>query len=262
MAQHGLRQLLEQLREWIWPSSHPPRLDPFLDIAGVLDACQRDLDVQFHDQELLRRALTHRSSLQGNGDDVTESNERLEFLGDSVLELIVNEHLYAKFPHKREGDLTKMKSLLVSRSVLARRADKMNLGEYVLLSRAENDAGGRHRASILADAYEAVLGAVYLDCGFEAARGFVRAHLLAQAEAILSDRAHTNYKNMLQEWVQAEFKTYPRYRTSSESGPDHEKLFTVEVMVNGKSFGIGKGSNKKRAEQQAAKSALEAYGKA
>ncbi|MGD8394367.1 MAG: ribonuclease III [Candidatus Eiseniibacteriota bacterium] len=235
-------------------------LDP-ADIGRSLAACQRDLGIAFSRGELLQKALTHRSSLQGNGDNVHHSNERLEFLGDSVLELIVNEHLYSKYPDKREGDLTKMKSLLVSRSVLARRARAMHLGDYLFLSRAEQDAGGRQRSSILADAYEAVLGAIYLDCGFAAAQRFVKVHLLDSAEQILADRAHTNYKNMLQEWVQAEFKTYPRYRTSSEEGPDHEKLFTVEVAVHGKSFGVGKGSNKKRAEQEAAKSALEAHGK-
>jgi ribonuclease-3 len=132
----------------------------------------------------------------------------------------------------------------------------MNLGNYVLLSDAEQDAGGRRRASILADTYEAVLGAIYLDRGFAAARGFVVSNLLAGAEAILSDRAHTNYKNILQELVQAEYKTHPRYRTSSEEGPDHEKMFTVEVNVHGKAFGEGRGLNKKQAEQEAARSAL------
>ncbi len=217
---------------------------------------QRKLGIHFASQNLLRKALTHRSYLQGNGDNVELSNERLEFLGDSVLELIVNEHLYKSYPGKREGDLTKMKSLLVSRSVLARRARTMDLGDYVLLSDAEEDAGGRRRASILADTYEAVLGAIYLDCGFEAARLFVMSNLLSGAEAILADRAHTNYKNILQELVQAEYKTHPRYRTSSEEGPDHEKVFTVEVNVHGKAFGEGRGPNKKQAEQEAARSAL------
>jgi len=222
---------------------------------------QSYLGLRFERPVLLRKALTHRSYLQGNGDNVELSNERLEFLGDSVLELIVNEHLYRCYPGKREGDLTKMKSLLVSRSVLARRARAINLGTFVLLSEAEQEAGGRRRTSILADTYEAVLGAIYLDRGFEAARMFVEHNLLSDAEKILSDRAHTNYKNILQEHVQAEYKTHPRYRTSSEEGPDHEKIFTVEVNVHGKSFGEGRGTNKKQAEQEAARSALARLGK-
>jgi ribonuclease-3 len=226
-------------------------------IAGF----QRALGFRFSSQKLIRKSLTHRSYLQGNGDNVELSNERLEFLGDSVLELIVNEHLYKRYPGKREGDLTKMKSLLVSRSVLARQARTMGLGTFVLLSDAEQDAGGRRRASILADTYEAVLGAIYLDRGFDAAREFVEGNLLFGAEQILSDRTHTNYKNILQELVQAEFKTHPRYRTSSEEGPDHEKIFTVEVNVHGKSFGEGRGANKKQAEQEAARSALDSLGK-
>ncbi len=231
------------------------------DETARLAAFQSKLGVRFANQGLLRKALTHRSYLQGNGDNVELSNERLEFLGDSVLELIVNEHLYKSYPGKREGDLTKMKSLLVSRSVLARLARAMDLGDFVLLSDAEDDAGGRRRASILADSFEAVLGALYLDCGFEAAREFVRSNLLSGAEAILADRAHTNYKNILQELVQAEYKTHPRYRTSSEEGPDHEKMFTVEVTVHGKTFGDGRGSNKKQAEQEAARAALLQLGK-
>jgi len=222
---------------------------------------QHVLGMRFSEPALLRKALTHRSYLQGNGDNVELSNERLEFLGDSVLELIVNEHLYRRYTGKREGDLTKMKSLLVSKGVLARRARAMNLGKFVLLSEAEQEAGGRRRASILADTWEAVLGAIYLDRGLDEARRFVETNLLSRAEAILADRAHTNFKNILQELVQAEYKTHPRYRTSSEEGPDHEKVFTVEVIVHGKSLGDGKGSNKKQAEQEAARAALLRLGK-
>jgi len=251
-----LRQLLERLRRGGRAPSTPEH-----DLSGLIHDCHADLGVAFNSRALLCKALTHRSALQGNGNDVEDSNERLEFLGDSVLELVVNEHLFRHYPDKREGDLTKMKSLLVSRSVLARRAVTMKLGRYLFLSQAEDEAGGRTRPSILADAYEAVLGAVYLDRGFGAARLFVKRHLLDDAEAILADQTHANFKNMLQELVQAEYKTYPRYRTSSEDGPDHKKQFTVEVMVHGKAFGAGKGANKKQAEQEAAKAALGALGK-
>ncbi len=258
-----LRRLEQLIRRLVGKPAPGVRLDPLedRDVTAIQRPCERDLGVKFRDAMLLRKALTHRSALVGNGDNAYESNERLEFLGDSVLELVVNEHLFKRYPGKREGDLTKMKSLLVSRGVLARQAKRMSLGNYIFLSQAEQDSGGRKRASILADAYEAVLGAVYLDQGFEAARGFVHQHLLRQSTDILADDAHKNYKNMLQELVQAEYKTYPRYRTSSEDGPDHNKLFTVEVTVHGKRYGAGKGANKKQAEQEAARAALGALGK-
>ena len=248
-------------RAWVMRLFGRPAGGGSVEEEQKLNEFQSNLELDFERPGLLRKALTHRSYLQGNGDNIELSNERLEFLGDSVLELIVNEHLYRRYPGKREGDLTKMKSLLVSRSVLARRARAINLGGFVLLSEAEEEAGGRRRTSILADTYEAVLGAIYLDRGFESARVFVERNLLANAEHILADREHTNYKNILQELVQAEFKTHPRYRTSSEEGPDHEKMFTVEVNVHGKTFGEGRGTNKKQAEQEAARAALARMGK-
>jgi ribonuclease-3 len=181
----------------------------------------------------------------------------MEFLGDSVLELIVNEYLYARYPDLQEGELTKMKSLLVSRNILSTQAKEMDLGRYLFLSDAERDSGGRTRASILADAFEAVVGAIFLDQGLEEARRFLSTRLLARADQILGDREFTNYKSVLQEFVQAEFKTYPRYRISAQSGPDHKKVFTVDVMVRGRKLGEGVGANKKKAEQFAAKDALE-----
>ena len=215
------------------------------------------LHYKFRDPELARQALTHRSYLhslpdKGGG----ESNERMEFLGDSVVGLVVNEFLYRKFTSLREGELTKMKSLLVSRVILSRTAKDMGLGDYVLLSDAETGSGGRDRASILADTLEGVIGAVYLDGGLEPARRLTERLLLRQVHEILSDANLANYKSMLQEYVQGEFKTHPQYRISSEIGPDHEKVFTVEVVVNQKVLGRGHGSNKKEAEQEAARDAL------
>jgi len=224
---------------------------------GTLENFQDRIDVRFNDVALLRQALTHRSYLGANGNDLSTSNERMEFLGDSVLELVVNEYLYGHFPEHQEGDLTKMKSLLVSRNILSDQARVMELGQFLFLSEAESDSGGRQRPSILADAFEAVIGAIYLDQGMEAARRFLEPRLLVDAPGILSDRKFTNYKSVLQEYVQAEFKTYPRYRVSSQSGPDHRKIFTVDVSVRGKKLGEGRGSNKKRAEQSAARDAIE-----
>jgi ribonuclease-3 len=224
---------------------------------AALVAFQEHIGVSFLDPELLRQALTHRSYLGANGTDLSTSNERMEFLGDSVLELVVNEYLYAHFPNHQEGELTKMKSLLVSRNILSSQARSMDLGKFLFLSEAEADSGGRERASILADAFEAVIGAIFLDRGLAAARTFLAPRLLREAPLLLEDRKFTNYKSVLQEYVQAEFKTYPRYRISAQSGPDHRKLFTVDVVVRGQKLGEGRGSNKKKAEQSAARNALE-----
>ena len=212
----------------------------------------------FRDPDLARQALTHRSYLHSlpDKDKGGESNERMEFLGDSVVGLVVNEFLYRKFTSLREGELTKMKSLLVSRVILSRTAKDMGLGDYILLSEAETGSGGRDRASILADTLEGVIGAVYLDGGLEPARRLTEKLLLRQVHEILSDANLANYKSMLQEYVQGEFKTHPQYRISSELGPDHEKVFTVEVVVNQKVLGRGHGNNKKEAEQEAARDAL------
>jgi ribonuclease-3 len=216
----------------------------------------------FADPCLLRSALTHRSFLNGNdpGQELPDSNERLEFLGDSVLELVVNDYLYRIYPDQQEGELTKMKSLLVSRGVLAEQARRLNLGRYLFLSDAERDSGGAFRASILADGFEAVIGALYLDGGLEEARRFVEQHLLLDVHGILGSRTHVNYKSVLQENIQERHKTYPRYRVVSETGPDHRKIFTVEVTVRGSQLGLGKGTNKKLAEQAAARHALERVG--
>jgi ribonuclease III len=225
--------------------------------TGLLSEFQEHVGFHFRDPSLLQQALTHRSWLGASGSDLSTSNERMEFLGDSVLELVVNEHLYARYPDLQEGELTKMKSLLVSRNILSYQAREMGLGRFLFLSEAEQDSGGRDRPSILADAFEAVVGAIYLDGGMESARGFLRQRLLTSAQGILGDRKFTNYKSLLQEFVQSEYKTYPRYRISAQSGPDHKKLFTVDVSVKGRKLGEGKGPNKKRAEQSAARDALE-----
>ncbi len=226
--------------------------DRSLDLKGL----EQILKYQFKDPALAHTAMTHRSYLHASPGRSGDSNERMEFLGDSVVGLAVNEFLYNKFPKLREGELTKMKSLLVSRVILSRAATVMGLGNFVLLSEAENESGGRNRASILADTLEGIIGAVYLDGGLEPARKLTERLLLREVHEILSDANLANYKSMLQEYVQGEFKTHPQYRISSENGPDHQKLFAVEVVVNGRTLGRGHGSNKKEAEQEAARDAL------
>ncbi len=228
-------------------------------IERTLERFQDALGLRFIRKELLRQALTHRSATSGEhfSENGTESNERLEFLGDSVLGLVVNEHLFHEYPQDREGLLTQMKSLLVSRAVLSRKAREMRVGEFLFLSSGEEESGGRDRSSILADSFEAVVGAIYLDQGMEAARTFISERLMADSRNILEDRSNINYKSVLQEHVQSEQKTHPQYRVTSEDGPDHEKVFTVDVMVGRKVLGRGKGKNKKRAQQEAARAALQ-----
>lgn len=250
---------IDWIRSWLRPRAalpsgeagegslaNPQRLASFQQASGL----------SFRNPDLLRQALTHRSSLGSNGGDARDSNERMEFLGDAVLELLVVRHLYRRFPDDREGELTKKKGLLVCRDVLARRALQMGLGEWVYMSDAERDSGGATRANILADAFEAVIGALFLDGGLEKAADFVQSHLLDHADAIVLDPKNKNHKSQLQEMVQARYRTHPKYRVVSEVGPDHCKLFTVEVLVKQMLLGRGQGYNKKEAEQNAAANAL------
>lgn len=214
----------------------------------------RTISYRFRDVSLLRLAMTHRSCLSEDSDH-QESNERLEFLGDAVLGLVVTEALYRKYPEATEGELTKAKSYIVSREVLARRAGDLGLGKFLIIGEGEEQSGGRKRASILSDAFEALLGAIYLDGGLASSRRFINRHLLKELDEG-SHRFHYNYKSMLLEYAQGNGMRAPTYRTLKETGPDHQKNFTVEVEVDGKILGIGKGSRKKRAEQEAARQAV------
>lgn len=225
-----------------------------------VEAFQRVLGFRFTDIGLLKQALTHRSASSNNGENSVESNERLEFLGDSVLGLVVNEHLFREYPRDREGHLTQMKSLLVSKPILSVKARDMDIGHYLFMSSGEEESGGRDRSSILADAFEAVVGAIYLDGGMEAARAFIEERLMSGAREILKDRNNINYKSMLQELIQSERKIHPQYRVTSEDGPDHEKVFTVAAIVGKSVLGKGKGKNKKQAQQEAARIALRSLG--
>ncbi len=217
---------------------------------------QRTIGIQFNNPEILRQALTHRSYLHENSEGEGESNGRMEFLGDSVLGLVANEFLYGRYPLAEEGELTKMKSLLVSKAILARRGRAMRLGHFLFLSESEVESGGRERTSIVADSFEAVIGAIYLDQGLEVASRFIHEYLLGDANKIIHDSKHRNYKSIFQEYVQGEFRVHPQYKVLSEDGPEHEKLFTVEVSVRKKVMGRGTGKNKKEAEQSAAREAL------
>ena len=249
---------------WEWlkglfrPAPSAPRLASVSEQeARVIDEFSRHYKINFHRPELLKLALTHRSYLSVTGQGPRESNERLEFLGDSVLGLVTSEYLYLQHPNEHEGQLTKTKSLLVSKAILSRRGLAMGLGRFVLMSHSEIESGGRQRLSIVADAFEAVIGAIYLDQGFDAARAYIERWLLRDYREIAADKRHTNYKSHLQEYVQSTFHTHPVYRIRSEMGPDHSKQFMVEVMVGRRTLGSGRGRNKKEAEQAAARDALE-----
>ena len=219
------------------------------------DSLSCNIGYFFHDQDLLHLALTHRSVLN-HPDERIQSNERLEFLGDSILGCIVCDALYEMHPDWEEGQLTKAKSCIVSRAVLAKQAQKMNLGEYLYLSPGEEKSGGRARRSILSDTFEALVGAIYLDGGIDAARIFIQKYLLRDKERLLEESLHRNYKSLLLEHVQSQGISVPRYHVINTTGPEHKKVFTVSVTVRGDESGKGTGLTKKRAEQEAAHQAL------
>ncbi len=205
-------------------------------------------------------ALSHRSFIGAKGEDRLDSNERLEFLGDAVLDLIVAHELFRRFPRKTEGELTQLKSLLVSQPILQRTAQELGLGRALLLSDNEEATGGRGRASILADALEAMLGALYLDGGYGVAVRFIRTRLVRQLPELARMPGYQNYKSILLEHVQKNKVGHLAYRTTREEGPDHQKVFTVEVLLSRKRLGEGRGDSKKRAQQEAARSALQGLG--
>jgi len=214
-------------------------------------ALQEELGYQFADSSLLLRALTHVSHER---DDGADHNEVLEFLGDAVLDLAVSDLLMRRFPARSEGDLSKMRAALVNTSALAEKAAQLDLGALLCLGKGEERSGGRTKPSILAGAFEAVLGAVYQDGGFEAARRLVERYFIGDVKE--KKLGQQDYKTRLQEISQMLFHAPPAYRIVSESGPDHDKHFVTEIAVGGKVLGTGEGKTKKQAEQQAAKKAL------
>ena len=214
------------------------------------------LGYSFRDIELLRHALTHSSWSNERGGCRLGSNERLEFLGDSVLGWLVAETLYRRFPNMPEGDMTRLRAELVCESSLAEASETIGLGRYLRLGRGEEQGGGRQRPSIIADAFEATLAAVYIDGGELPARAMVERFILSKLKTAASRGSH-DYKTALQEEVQHLGLAAPLYRMSGESGPDHNKVFSAQVLYAGKVAGEGSGRSKKEAEQAAAKSALE-----
>jgi ribonuclease-3 len=213
------------------------------------------LDYKFQDAELLLTAITHRSYLNEHK-SASEHNERLEFLGDAVLELIVTDYLYRKYPASPEGELTAWRSALVKGEHLAEIANELQLGSYLRLSRGEAKSGGREKAYLLANALESIIGAVYLDGGIKPATNLIEQLILPRLTAIIATGSHIDAKSRLQELAQDRRNATPEYKVIQEAGPDHAKEFTVSALVNGESIGTGKGPNKQAAEQAAAKDAL------
>jgi len=218
---------------------------------------EQKLGYRFRNPGFLDRALTHRSYIHTPENENLRANERLEFLGDSVLGMVTSRFLFENFPDKSEGDLTKLKSTLVSEANLSRVAKSISLGKYLNLSEEEEKAGGRERNSIVSDAYEAVIGAVFLDGGLVPVEKMIRNQILRRYLEITTDQALHNYKGELLEYMQALGLGLPRYDVLEERGPDHQKRFTIAVSVKGKKMGQGVGKNKKEAEQKAARMALE-----
>ena len=222
-----------------------------------LAVLQKILGVSFNDHLLLEQALVHSSYVNENPDFALGSNERLEFLGDAVLDLVVAEKLYQDFPQFTEGEMTKLRSALVRRETLFRVAKAIKLGDYLYLGRGEEASGGRYKSANLAALLEAVIAAVFLDQGLAVVRSFITGLLNQELQKVISHGVRSDYKSQLQEIIQARYQQVPAYRVIEALGPDHDRQFTVEVKVGDTVLGRGSGKGKKVAEIAAARSALQ-----
>ncbi len=215
------------------------------------------IGITFNDINILKQALTHSSYVNENPAlNSMDHNERLEFLGDSVVGLAVCDYLFRKFPTYQEGELTKIKSLVVSKPVLAELGRRLKLGDYLLLGHGEEVSGGRRRDSLLANAFESIVGAIYLDNDLDTVSAFVLSFLGEIIQNTLDSKEHRDYKTNLQEYSQKHFKVTPRYKIVKTEGPDHARVYHVEVRLPNDILGVGQGNSKKEAEQMAARSAF------
>ena len=212
--------------------------------------------LEFHDLRLLDAALTHSSYVNENRKAHAHHNERLEFLGDAILDLVIGEYLFLHYPEMPEGELSKARASVVSETPLAAVFGGYHIGDYMLMGRGEQRSGGRTRVSILADVFEAVVGALYIDHSYEAARVFILHQLKGYLDLVASGQYGKDYKTLFQEYVQQDGEQDITYELCREEGPDHDKTFYMQVVVNGKALGEGKGKTKKDAEQHAAQEAL------
>jgi ribonuclease III len=238
--------------------SGPGRLVPF---GSELEPLERRIGYRFKDRGLLEHALTHRSRVHEDASGGVFDNESMEFLGDSVLGFVIADMLFRQFPQHNEGQKSKLKASIVSATSLARLGEKIDLGAFLILGRGEEKTGGRRKHALIADCYEALIAAIYLDGGVEPVRGFIErqfADLIEEARRTGAHAAFTeDYKSALQEWLQSHDRGLPSYRLAAEIGPAHRRRFDVEVLVNGEPIARAEGKTKKEAAQAAAKQALE-----
>jgi ribonuclease III len=221
-----------------------------------MEDAARDLGLKFSDPKLLKQALTHLSYIYEHNLPPLESNEKLEFLGDTILGFVITNIIYARFPELSEGQLSKFRARLVNTGMLADIAREINLGDQLLLGHGEEGSGGRDKTSILADAFEAVIGAYYLDQGLDAVRDYLFGIFDARVDAESTREASSDFKTRLQELTAKKFGLGPDYKIFKETGPDHNKVFHAQVSVGKHVYGTGQGSSKKEAEQGAAQEAL------
>lgn len=218
---------------------------------------EEKLGIQFKEPALLTRALTHRSFLNESLDETTEDNERLEFLGDAVLDFVVGAYLYYHFPNMDEGELTSLRAALVRAKTLAAFARELEIGQHIRLGYGEEESGGRDRTPLLCAAFEAVIGAVYLDQGLPAVQALIEPLIAPALEEIMAESLHKDAKSEFQVWAQAAYNITPRYKVIDTRGPDHAKEFTMQVLVGDQVWGEGSGRSKQRAAQAAAAVALQ-----
>ncbi len=250
-----LKQAIKQVKELFGFGKRKPQSNK------ALEEFQKRIQYHFQDESLLTHALTHKSSVDPEDKKGLFSNERLEFLGDAVLNCLVTENIYKRYPTHSEGQLSKIKSLLVSRKIIGEVAQSIELGTYMIMGPSEKKSGGRSRSSIVSNAFEAVLAAVYLDSGMEGARKILELILLDRIEQFVNDKENINYKSKILEMAQGDGFGIPTYPLLSAEGPDHAKKFVVGVEIAGIRLGEGSGHNKKEAQQNAALIALQAYKK-
>lgn len=230
------------------------------DINALLTALEEVLGTGFRDRALLTSAITHRSFLNENRHANWDHNERLEFLGDAVLELVVTDVLFQNYPKKPEGELTAIRAALVNTGALAAAAEKIDLNRFLLFSKGEAKDTGRARQYILANAFEALIGALYLDQGYESAAAFIRNYLLTRTEEVVANRLWQDPKSRFQELAQEQTSITPTYTLLSQTGPDHDRVFTIGVFLHDQEVARGSGKSKQEAERAAAEAAIQAKG--
>ena len=231
-----------------------------IDIDKNLLELEGILGVKFDDNHHLLTAITHRSYLNEHREATQDHNERYEFLGDAVLELVVTDFLFEKYPDKPEGELTAVRAALVNTVTLSEASGRLGVNDYLLLSKGESKDSGRARQYILANAFEALIGSIYLDKGYEEAKTFIGNQLFALTEDIVEKKLWQDSKSKFQELAQEHTNITPNYETLSQEGPDHDRIFTIGVFLNDEKIAEGKGNAKQEAEQEAAEGALEAKG--